>query len=128
MERLTYKGTGIKSGEDKEYDCTIINPTMLPKALIKLREYEDLEEAGRLIVLPCKEGATIYQTCYKCICTLGHTFLHNTCHSPIECRKCNAVKIERWIRETTFSLSMLDRIGIDFFINREDAETALSNI
>lgn len=97
-------------------------------ALSKLRYYEDLEEQGKMIVLPCKEGTTIYQTCYKCICTLGHTYLHNTCSSPIECRKCNAVKIERWIRETTFSLSMLDRIGVDFFINRKDAEVALSNL
>lgn len=52
MERLTFKGTGSKSGEDKEYDCTIINPTMLPKALIKLREYEDFEEQGKLVLYP----------------------------------------------------------------------------
>ena len=94
----------------------------------ELERYEHLEKQGRLLVLPCKEGTTIYQTCYKCICTLGHTYLHNTCHSPIECRKCSAVKIERWIRETTFSLSMLDRIGVDFFITREEAEEALKDI
>ena len=79
-------------------------------------------------MLPCKEGTTIYQTCYKCVCTMGHTYLHNTCSSPIECRKCRAVKIERWIRETTFSISMLDRIGVDFFVTREEAEEALKNI
>lgn len=59
MERLTFKGTGIKSGEDKEYDCTIINPTMLTKALIKLREYEDLEEQGLLHKAPLKNGTPI---------------------------------------------------------------------
>lgn len=97
-------------------------------AIDKLGYYEDAEEQGLLLKLPCKIGDTIYQTCYKCNCTLGHTFLHNTCHSPIECRKCKAVIIERWIRESTFSLSMIDRIGVDFFVTREEAETALSNI
>ena len=98
---------------------------LTPQEIIELAE---AEKQGRLLVLPCKEGTTIYQTCYKCTCTLGHTYLHNTCHSPIECRKCKSVKIERWIRETTFSLSMLDRIGADFFINREDAEATLKDI
>lgn len=98
------------------------------KAIRKLSYYEDLEEQGRLVVLPCKEGTTIYQTCYKCICTLGHTNLHNTCNSPIECRKCRAVNIERWIREATFTLSLLNRIGVDFFLTPEEAEEALSNI
>ena len=132
MDRLTRLCKNTENGKYIPYvagsftgiypDCT------LGEVVNRLAEYEDLEEAGRLIVLPCKEGTTIYKTCYKCICTLGHTYLHNTCDSPIECRKCDAVKIERWIRETTFSLSMLDRIGVDFFINREDAEAALSNI
>lgn len=97
-------------------------------AIDKLGHYEDLEEQGRLLVLPCKVGDTIYQTKYKCVCTLGHTFLHNTCHSPIECTKCRAVKVERWIIETTFSIDMLDRIGKDLFLTREEAEVALKNI
>lgn len=31
------------------------------KAINKLGEYEDAEEQGRLIVLPCKEGDTVYK-------------------------------------------------------------------
>ena len=97
-------------------------------ALSKLRYYENLEEQGRLLALPCKVGDTIYQTKYKCVCTLGHAYLHNTCHSPIECTKCRAVKVERWITEATFSIDMLDRIGKDFFLTREEAEVALNDI
>lgn len=97
-------------------------------AIQKLAYYEDLEEQSRIVELPCKEGTTIYQACYKCICALGHEHLHSTCNSPIECRKCGAVKIERWVRETTFCLSLLDRMGVDFFITREEAEAALNNI
>lgn len=88
--------------------------------------YEDLEKQGRLVILPCKIGSTIYQVCYKCICTLGHANLHSTCNSPIECTKCRAVKIKYWIRETTFDLSLLDRIGVDFFVTREEAEAEIS--
>lgn len=128
MDRFTKRredgGIGLNIADYGEPPYPIVTNDFVRK----LADYEDLEEQGRLIVLPCKEGTTIYQTCYKCICTMGHAHLHNTCNSPIECRKCSAVKIERWIRETTFSLSMLDRIGVDFFINREDAEIALSNI
>lgn len=91
----------------------------------KLAYYEDLEEQGRLLVLPCNIGATIYQTRYKCTCMAGHRYLHGTCELPIECTKCPQVKVDRWIRETSFSLSMLDRIGIDFFVTREEAEKAL---
>lgn len=103
-------------------------PVVTNDFIRKLAEYEDLEEQGRIVKLPCKEGTTIYQICYKCVCTLGHTYLHNTCHSPIECRKCRAVKIECWIREATFSICMLDRIGVDFFVTREEAEEVLKNI
>ena len=112
-------GIGMRCGDNTDTIHAIIK---------KLAEYENLEEQGRIIKLPCKQGAMIYQTCYKCVCTVGHTYLHNTCNSPIECRKCKAVKIERWIREVAFSLDMLDRIGVDFFITREEAEEALKNI
>lgn len=109
-------------------NCALQTTNGIEDAIEKLAEYEDLEEQGRIVKLPCKEGTIIYQTCYKCICTLGHAYLHNTCNSPIECRKCEDVQIERWIRETTFSLSMLDRIGVDFFITREEAVATLNNI
>jgi len=38
------------------YDPDIVN-----KVLRKLAAYEDAEEQGRLIVLPCKAGDTVYQ-------------------------------------------------------------------
>lgn len=62
MERLTerernYDGTGI-SKED------LIDATGLTqytdKVLTKLADLEDAEEDGRLIILPCKPGDTVY--------------------------------------------------------------------
>ena len=49
MERLTYSGT-----KEAKNDVTI-------RAICnKLAEYEDLEEQGRLVKLPCKVGDTVY--------------------------------------------------------------------
>lgn len=49
MERLTVSGTG-----EARSDVTIKD------ILNKLRFYEDLEEQGKLIKLPCKIGDTVY--------------------------------------------------------------------
>lgn len=60
MERLTRRssnGTGVyatPSGEPVEWENN------RHKVLQKLAEYEDLEEQGRLIKLPCKLGDTVY--------------------------------------------------------------------
>ena len=60
MERLTRRsanGTGVyatPSGEPVKWENNRHN------VLQKLAEYEDLEEQGRLIKLPCKVGDTVY--------------------------------------------------------------------
>ena len=63
MERLTVKWT------DKVYDTldpvdisdNEYSKTNYNKLLTKLGEYEDLEEQGLLLRLPCKVGSTLYQ-------------------------------------------------------------------
>ena len=60
MERLTRRsanGTGVyatPSGEPVKWENNLHN------VLQKLADYEDLEEQGRLIKLPCKVGDTVY--------------------------------------------------------------------
>jgi hypothetical protein len=60
MERLTRRsanGTGVyatPSGEPIEWENNRHN------VLQKLADYEDLEEQGRLIILPCKVGDIVY--------------------------------------------------------------------
>lgn len=47
------------------YDCQLEEGKKLLKlALDKLAEYEDLEEKGRLIKLPCKVGDTVWDNDY----------------------------------------------------------------
>lgn len=70
MEKLTYK-TELGVSMDKNEDCPTcsicwdcdIPPRKckyISDALKKLADYEDLEEQGRLIKLPCKVGDTVY--------------------------------------------------------------------
>lgn len=52
MERLT--------NSDKEIPTLDDNAEYWLKAYFKLKDYEDLEEQGRLAKLPCKVGDTVY--------------------------------------------------------------------
>ena len=52
MKRLT--------DSNKEIPTLVDNAEYWLKVYFKLKEYEDLEEQGRLISLPCKVGDTVY--------------------------------------------------------------------
>ena len=52
MERLTSR--------DKEIHTLINNAEYWLQAYFKLKDYEDLEEQGLLMKLPCKVGDTLY--------------------------------------------------------------------
>lgn len=52
MERLT--------NSDKEIPTLVDNTEHWLMAYFKLKDYEDLEEQGRLIELPCRVGDTVY--------------------------------------------------------------------
>ena len=62
MERLTRRtGLGVMpSNYDEDFDMNEETFAEYQKVLGKLAHYEDLEEAGRLIELPCKIGDTVY--------------------------------------------------------------------
>lgn len=52
MERLT--------NSNKEIPTLVDNAEYWLMVYFKLKDYEDLEEQGRLIKLPCKVGDTVY--------------------------------------------------------------------
>lgn len=64
MERLTTKTQGLVikcvGCIDEKHCYSDIGCNAIYDALEKLKEYEDLEEQGRLIILPCKVGDTVY--------------------------------------------------------------------
>ena len=93
MERLTFSGT-------KEAKAN----TTIREICNKLAEYEDLDEQGKLIKLPCKVGDDVYYI-------LG---IPN--ETPCIIDKC------------TFKLSDINKIGKTLFLTREEAEAKLKEL
>lgn len=91
----------------------------LPDLYFQLKFYEDAEEQGRLVLLPCKVGDTVYRVIPKC------TGSYIQC--PYEggrgldrCYQCDA-----FIQEVPFHYSMLDMIGETVFLTRKEAKAAM---
>ena len=103
MERLTESNPSWIDDElwerACEPDCEEIDAVYR-----KLKEYEDLEEQGRLIKLPCKVGDDVYYI-------LG---IPN--ETPCTIDSC------------VFELSDIQKIGKSLFLTREEAEARLNEL
>lgn len=104
MERLT---TGIYTFQGKVED---VENQYLIKVQQKLKEYEDLEEQGLLLKLPCKVGAKAYQL-----------RIDNTKYLMSNKRVWEIV-------ETSFEIRNLESIGKTVFLTQEQAEEALKRM
>lgn len=76
----------------------------------RLAEYEDLEEQGRLVELPCKIGTTVYRICKKKYDVDGYGM--------------------QWYKDWgvvthSFSIGNMNELGKTIFLTREEAEKAL---
>lgn len=83
----------------------------------KLRYYEDLEEQGRLIELPCAVGDTVYWISESDACLF--------CNSPCY-ERCEEGALK--IKEIPFKLHMLNEIGEIIFLTKEEAEAKLKEM
>ena len=111
MERLTeWENGSVTYIEKREIECGEYcdscsqgagNCETIKNMIKKLAEYEDLEEQGLLVRLPCKVGAEVYYI-------LG---IPNK--TPCTIDKC------------VFELSDIDKIGESLFLTREEAEKKL---
>lgn len=80
------------------------------EAIQRLAEYEDMEEQGLLVRLPCKEGTWVYKVCMISVRDDDYAM---TWHQ------------EMGVREVRFQASMRDQFGKTVFTSREAAEKAL---
>ena len=78
----------------------------------KLAEYETAEDEGRLVVLPCKVGSTVYRILY----TLAFGEIGDKAEKHY------------FIRETSFEYGMIDDLNETVFLTREEAEKALEDM
>lgn len=131
MERLTRRsanGTGVyatPSGEPVKWENNRHN------VLQKLADYEDLEEQGRLVKLPCKVGDTVWDNDY------GRPYAYTiTAFSFGECEGCIDEPVatkEVVFYYTNSSGSIIgsfaeSEIGKSVFLSKSEAEAKLKEL
>lgn len=129
MERLTYKITNTKNGNVLSYGLNS-GCNMMLKCIQKLGAYEDAEEQGLLLRLPCKVGDTVYKVWYK-PCHLGETT-----PDSFDCICCNdkcdlkLAIFECKVDSLTFIINefVLTNKNTVYFLTKEEAEQALKKM
>lgn len=129
MERLT-SNNPIAESETMNLSLTDL--------YARLKAYEDAEEQGRLIVLPCKLGERVYKA-YKTwftmpICTSCIEYGCMKCCDYLSGNECTS-KVEKGNDGATYGVislmldySMIPEIGKTVFLLREEAEKALEGM
>ena len=141
MERLTYReelGVSMDKNEDCP-SCSICwNCNIPPRkckyisdALKKLADYEDLEQQGRLIKLPCKAGDIVWDNDYGRPCAYTITaFSFGECEEYI----CEPVTTKEVVFYYTNSSGSIigsfaeSEIGKSVFLNKSEAEAKLKEL
>lgn len=118
MKRHTFVSDGYYaiSGEENFDDQ---DENYCGAAIDKLAEYENLEEQGRLVILPCKVGDSYFTYSWGCYGS------HDDCFEYDDCCECPHLKRE--IRECKFKsavhiLNAEEEFGKSIFLTREEAE------
>lgn len=100
------------------------------EAWSKLTEYEDLEEQGLLLRLPCKVGDTVYILKKIVECKFDYD-CKLPCLQRFKCEEGYGCEYEYGvyvIREKRFNVAMLDIIDKTVFLTKEEAEQALAEM
>lgn len=107
--------------DDSETDICATSGELIT-ALERLQHYEDLEEAGRLIELPCAVGDTVYSFSFNIVYPFTvNGFEINKYEVEFKGSYCGEEKsLEYW--SIHFPVS---KIGKTVFLTREEAEAAL---
>jgi len=125
VERLAaYEDTGLTPGEVKsmqEEHFSGLEMAKLHSALMELKKYQEADKDGRLAVLPCKAGDTVYEV---------------TSRKTISEYRVKAIRVElfctfiEWdivagfVDKSIFGVPV-NEIGKSVFLTREEAEKAL---
>ena len=118
MERLTERNPSWIDDElwerACEPDCEEIDAVYR-----KLKDYEDLEEQGRLIKLPCKIGTKVYNITWwddvqEKVVVKGKTY-YRTIH-------------KHKVSKSTFGYTDIEEIGKTVFLTKSEAEAKLKEL
>lgn len=134
MERLTGKYIEEHSHITAEYylpndELNYGQHVHNAKILKKLGELEDLEEQGRLIVLPCAIGDTIYEVHYKHKCEICE---NNNWNCGLRGGNAECVENIVEILERKFDLAhysiYTQKLRKSYYLTREEAERRLEEL
>ena len=121
MERLTQTSNsgGVAFTFDLDITCQPSEARKILNLATKLKEYEDLEEQGRLVKLPCKIGTKVYDTTWwgdvqEEVIVAGKTY-YRTDRRHI-------------VSESTFDYFDIEEFGKTVFLTREEAEAKLKEL
>lgn len=123
MERLTMKTPyGYESINPVDVCVNEYSEINFKGLVDSLGAYEDAEEQGLILKLPCKVGTPVYYV-QKCIC-------------PYSCEECGAFRLVKncycdykaRIFEREFDYSHLNAFGKTIFLTKEEAEQALAEM
>ena len=81
-----------------------------------LAEWKKAHDDGRLVVLPCKVGVTVYVIGESC------DFCETYLDEPERCMRCEK---GHYVEERGFELWMLSELNESIFLTREKAEVAM---
>lgn len=122
MERLT-QWNKLLSVDIIGVDMHFKGVSLLDKALRKLAHYEDAEEQGRLVVLPCRVGTTLYFVTHPCDDTCCY-WKDDDMENCLE-EDCNKFIIKERTITLAFWEYNKERFGKDIFLTKPEAEQAL---
>lgn len=119
MERLTEKDP-YWLGEEFWISAREPDDAEIDAVYARLKHYEDLQEAGRLLELPCNVGETVYYIIYE-NCLDGKCIWFD---DDGGCRKGGSSSdyCPQKVAQTEFRLGDIDK---NIFLTREEAEAAL---
>ena len=111
MSRLT--------NSNKEIPTLVDNAEYWLEVYFKLKDYEDLEEHGRLVKLPCKKGDTVYNITWwdyvqEKVLAKGKSY-YRTVH-------------KHKVTKSTFSYLDIDEFGKTVFLTKAEAEAKLKEL
>lgn len=138
MERLTIrsKNSDMVWFKDAENGNAHLEPCEMTAhhnrmALDKLAAYEDAEEHGLPLWLPCEVGAAVFEIVELLECKYDYecpfdVYDVNKCEDPDG--TCENEYTSHVVIEKKFDISMLDKIGKNVFLEKEDAENKLKEM
>lgn len=123
MKRLTRRTDNGDAWYNHRPDKTVYNSELLQR----LAYYEDMEEQGRLVVLPCKVGDTVYVTGARFYLGKEHTGIQKGTVYGYELNEGYGWVIWAHMEGETYSGNAycFSDFGKTVFLTREEAERAL---